>query len=213
MQFGSSPGSRSYDRATSTCSRASLADNGSAPEHSSTTQEAVEGSNSDLSRSRRLFISRFVALAIVVVVINLCWQFIRAWMPKMLREEYQYGATHVQYFSVAYYVAADVGCLGVGFLVKWLASKGYSIHGARMATFSVCVLLTALSALTAFLPASPLLLVTLLLIGFGSLGQFPVYYAFTQELSARRMGNITGIFSFHILAFVFSRFRPDRTLD
>ena len=114
----------------------------------------------------------------------------------MLREQYQYSASQVKYFSVAYYIAADVGCLGVGFLVKWLASRGYSVHYARMATFSVCVLLTALSTLAAVLPASPFLLGTLLLIGFGSLGQFPVYYAFTQELSARRMGNITGILSF-----------------
>jgi ACS family hexuronate transporter-like MFS transporter len=34
------------------------------------------------------------------------------------------------------------------------------------------------------------------LIGFGSLGQFPTYYAFTQELSVRRMGNVTGVLSF-----------------
>jgi MFS transporter, ACS family, hexuronate transporter len=172
-------------------SRVSLVDTGSAPENSSSTPEVVDGST-----SRRIFVRRFLALAIVVVVINLCWQFFRAWMPKMLREEYQYGASQVQYFSVAYYVAADVGCLGVGFLVKWLASNRSSVQRARMATFSVCVLLTALSTLAAFLPASVFLLATMLLIGFGSLGQFPVYYALTQELSARRMGNITGILSF-----------------
>ncbi len=177
-------------------SRVILADAGSAPEKPSTTPEVKAASNSDAPNSRRIFVSRFLALAIVVVVINLCWQFFRAWMPKMLREEYHYRADQVQYFSVAYYVAADVGCLGVGFLVKWLASNACSVHRARMATFSVCVLLTALSTMAACLPASVFLLFTLLLIGFGSLGQFPVYYAFTQELSARRMGNITGILSF-----------------
>jgi len=142
------------------------------------------------------FVRRFLALTIVVIVINLCWQFFRAWMPKMLREQYHYSANEVQYFSIAYYIAADVGCLSIGFLVRWLAGRGLSVHGARLTTFFACSLLTALSVVAAGLPASALLLVTLLAIGFGSLGQFPTYYAFTQELSARRMGNITGVLSF-----------------
>jgi ACS family hexuronate transporter-like MFS transporter len=148
------------------------------------------------SSTRFTFFRRFLALAIVVVVINLCWQFFRAWMPKMLREQYEYSADQVQYFSSAYYIAADAGCLSIGFLVKWLAGRGLSVHGARLATFFACSLLTALSVVAAGLPASGLLLATLLVIGFGSLGQFPTYYAWTQELSARRMGNVTGILSF-----------------
>jgi len=143
-----------------------------------------------------IFIRRFLALAIVVIVINLCWQFFRAWMPKMLREQYHYDANQVQYFSIAYYIAADVGCLSIGFLAKWLVSRGLSVHGGGLTTFFACSLLTALSVVAAGLPASVLLLATLLVIGFGSLGQFPTYYAFTQELSARRMGNVTGVLSF-----------------
>jgi ACS family hexuronate transporter-like MFS transporter len=151
---------------------------------------------SDARARRRTLVRRFVALAVVVVVINLCWQYFRAWMPKMLREEFQYSKDKVQFFSMAYYLAADVGCLSIGFLVKLLASRGFSVHRARMTTFLACSLLTALSMLAAALPASSLLLATLLVIGFGSLGQFPTYYAFTQELSARKMGNVTGVLSF-----------------
>ena len=143
-----------------------------------------------------VFVRRLLALVVVVITINLCWQYFRAWMPKMLREQYAYTDNQVQSFSVAYYIAADVGCITVGLLVKWLAGRGYSVHGARLTTFIACALLTALSVLAAVLPASGMLLCVLLLIGFGSLGQFPTYYAFTQELSTRRMGNVTGVLSF-----------------
>jgi ACS family hexuronate transporter-like MFS transporter len=148
------------------------------------------------SSSNSTFVRRFLAVAIVVIVINLCWQFFRTWMPKMLHDQYQYDLKDVQYFSIAYYIAADVGCLSIGFLTKLLAGRGLSVHGARVTTFLACSLLTAHSVVAAGLPASGLLLATLLVIGFGSLGQFPTYYAFTQELSARRMGNVTGVLSF-----------------
>ncbi len=139
---------------------------------------------------------RLVALTVVVITINLCWQYFRAWMPGMLREQYGYTKEHVQYFSIAYYIATDIGCITVGFLTKWLVTRGLSVLGARLATFLVCALMTALSVVAAYLPASWLLLGTLLLIGFGSLGQFPTYYALTQELSAKRMGLVTGTLSF-----------------
>jgi MFS transporter, ACS family, aldohexuronate transporter len=77
-----------------------------------------------------------------------------------------------------------------------LAERGWTVHRARLTTFLICSLLTATSVSAAFNVPGPALLAVLLVIGFGSLGQFPTYYAFTQELSARRMGNVTGILSF-----------------
>jgi ACS family hexuronate transporter-like MFS transporter len=139
---------------------------------------------------------RFLALAVVVITINWCFQYLRAWMPGMLREQYGYSRQAVQYFSMAYYVATDLGCISMGFLVKWLAGRGVSVHRARMATFLGCSILTGLSVVAASLPASSLFLFLLLCIGFGSLGQFPIYYALAQELSMRRMGRVIGALSF-----------------
>ncbi|MDR3620711.1 MAG: MFS transporter [Paludisphaera borealis] len=148
----------------------------------------------DVDRATR--VRRFAALIVVVIAINICWQYFRAWMPMMLKKEHGYGETTIQWFSSAYYIAAGVGCLVVGFLAKFLTSRGWSVHGARMAMFVGCVALTALGCVAAYLPASPLLLILLLAVGFGSLGQFPTYYAFTQEISTRGMGKVTGAFSF-----------------
>jgi ACS family hexuronate transporter-like MFS transporter len=142
------------------------------------------------------FVRRFLALLVVVIMINFCWQYFRAWMPMMLEKEMGYTRKETQLFSSAYYLVAGIGCIAVGFMVRWLATRGWSVHGARMVTFLFCSLLTALGMVAALLPSSWLLPVLLLAIGFGSLGQFPTYYAFTQELSMRKMGKVTGVMSF-----------------
>ena len=165
------------------------------------------------SAGRWTFARRFLALVVVVITINLCWQYFRAWMPGMLREQYSIQQSHVQYFSMVYYVATDLGCLTIGFLIKWLTTRGVSVHGARMATFLACSILTSLCMVAAFLPASWLLLGTLLLIGFGSLGQFPIYYALSQELSAQTDGEDHGRAQLSHLDGDRARSEADRPLD
>lgn len=140
----------------------------------------------------RATLRRYLVLMFVVVAINLTWQFFRAWLPKFLKEAHGYGEAFANYFTSVYYIATDIGCLTVGFLVKQLASRGWEVHRARLVTFLGCSLLTALGSVAALVSKGPLLLGLLLLIGAGALGLFPNYYAFGQEISRKHQGLVVG---------------------
>ena len=141
---------------------------------------------------RRIFFFRFWAMVALVIAINTTWHYFRAWLPWFLQKQRGYDLTETGLFSTAYYIATDVGSLTSGFLVLFLARAGLAVYWSRVAVFTVCAMLTLLSLLVIALPAGPLLLATLLVIGFASLALFPIYYSFSQDLTVRHQGKVTG---------------------
>jgi MFS transporter, ACS family, hexuronate transporter len=145
----------------------------------------------DLVRDRR-----FWALVLMVVAINTSWQLVRAWLPKFLQQGRGYSEAESLYFNSVYFVATDVGCIAAGLLGLWIARQGVSVHRSRVIVFLICSLLAAMTGVAAWLPNGWWLLATLLCVAGGTLGVFPCYYSFTQELSITRMGRVTGVLSF-----------------
>jgi ACS family hexuronate transporter-like MFS transporter len=140
-----------------------------------------------------LFVRRFVALVIAVITINIAWHFFRAWLPLFLQRQLGYSEEQAAGFFTLYYIAADAGSIAAGFATLFIIRSGTPVFRGRMIVFLGFAVLTALSLLAAVLPGGPLLLGVLLVIGFGSLGVFPNYYAFSQDLTTRHQGKLTGV--------------------
>lgn len=152
--------------------------------HEVSLADSLAGALSD----RRLWI-----VLVLVVSINTTWHLLRVWIPMFLQEGRGYSEDTMLIFMFWYNIFTDVGCLGAGAATLVLSYLGWSAQGSRVAVFSVCALLTGLAVLVPWLPQGPLLLGVLLAVAMGSLGLFPCYYAFSQELSAEHTGKITGL--------------------
>jgi ACS family hexuronate transporter-like MFS transporter len=149
-------------------------------------------SPSGAARNGLSLVLMFVTLVAIVTSINLCWQFFRAWLPMFLEEDRAYSKQQVQWLTAAYYIAADAGCISVGYMVKWLADRGWNVHTARVFTFGMCAGLTGLSIAYVHVPPGPVLVVLLLVVAAASLGLFPNYYSFAQEPSRVHQGKVSG---------------------
>ena len=148
---------------------------------------------SDFSSWKVLLQRKMIIVLAVVCLINTAWQLFRAWLHLFLEEGRGYTEQQTLLFNSAWFVATDVGCLGVGMAVLWLCSRGLTVTRARQIMFSVCagMCLTLISLQQ--LPKGWLLLIVLLISGAGALGVFPLYHAFTQDISDRHQGKITGV--------------------
>lgn len=149
---------------------------------------------------------RFWVLLAMVVAINVTWHGYRTWLPLYLQKQRGFTEAEMARFTTAYYLIADVGSWTVGLLTLWMCSRGRGVHSARILAFCGCAGLTLCSVAVPFLPNGTLASVSLfgwkfsitpleiglLAVAFGALGLFPTYFAFSQELSSKHQGKVTG---------------------
>ena len=145
---------------------------------------------------RAILSKRMLIIFVVIALINTGWQIIRAWLPKYLQEGRGYSEAHTLYFNSLFYVATDAGVIAAGALTLWLVNKrNFSVTRSRVFAFGACGVVSAVAVFLPTLQRGPLLLVTILLMGAGALGVFPIYHAFTQDLSREHQGKVTGVAS------------------
>ncbi len=139
---------------------------------------------------------KFWALVVMVICNNTAWQLIRAWLPKFLQTGRGYTESEALYFNSVYYIFTDIGCITAGWAAMWLIRRGSPVHNARVIVYAFCAVLTALTVAAGNMEKGWPLLAVLLLIAAGSLGLFPCYYSFTQELTTKHLGKASGCLGF-----------------
>lgn len=140
-----------------------------------------------------LLTRKFVLLIVMVIAINTCWHLFRVWLPKFLQTGRGYEERMMFWFMFWYNTMCDVGCISAGIMTRVLHRAGFSVHNSRSFTFGVCALLVATGSLIPWIPSGRGLMIVLMLVAAGSLGLFPCYYTFSQELSTRHQGKVTGL--------------------
>jgi ACS family hexuronate transporter-like MFS transporter len=139
---------------------------------------------------------RFWVALVVIVSINMTWRSWGFWLPSFLRQEKGYSEDWMAYLTATFFFAADLGSIAVGAAILALARRGMSLHWARVLCYAGCSGLTMMSVVAVLLPRGFGLVTVLAVLGFGALGLFPIYYALSQDISARHQGKVTGTLSF-----------------
>jgi MFS transporter, ACS family, hexuronate transporter len=134
---------------------------------------------------------RFWILIAVIIGVNTSWHTFRVWLPLYLRDGLKYSRDEMLLYNTVYYIIADIGSWLAGFAVIGLKWRGFQLHSARMIVFAVGVAFVAVAFAIPFVPKETVPVVVLVS-GFGGLGLFAAYFAFSQELSGRNQGKITG---------------------
>ncbi len=154
-------------------------------------EEAVHGPK---TFAQVLCLRTFWITLAVSLAVNFCWHFYRTWLPRFLDVDLKLPSDQMQWVLAGFFVAADIGSLGSGYLARRLTYGGFSVERSRKLVLLGAALLCLLSA-PAALSNDPLIALPLIfLVSVGSMAGFPILFALAQEVSPRHTSLCAGIF-------------------
>lgn len=135
---------------------------------------------------------RFITLAIVITMLTISWQFLRAWQGLFLQDYHGFSENASKGLMSGFYIAADVGCILSGLLVSALVLRKWEVHSARKFGFFIFTFISASAICLPFAGSGILMIAIYYTAGAGILGLHPFYYSLAQEISYKRMGVLSG---------------------
>jgi ACS family hexuronate transporter-like MFS transporter len=135
----------------------------------------------------------FWMLLVIGVSVNPCWYFLNDWIPKYMHDQRGLSQLTAGMISVPVFLAADLGNLAGGGLVKYLTLRGWSLRAARRLTavLSALVIIPVAGIGQAASAAGAVAL--LAAAAFGITAILANYTACQQDLSFADVGAVAGI--------------------
>lgn len=125
--------------------------------------------------------------------VNLCWHFFRTWYIRYLEKDLHFEQSDRQWLTFGFFLAADVGSMTAGYIIRRLTRAGYSVERSRKLVMvglaAICLLAIPATQLGAL--AGKIALFTL--VGAGSMGGFAVFFSLAQDIVPRHTAQLLGI--------------------
>lgn len=134
----------------------------------------------------------WIVLALCTAV-NMSWHFYRVWLPRHLVTDLKFTDQQLQYLLIAFYLTADLGSIGIGFLARKLVSPSCSIERARKKILLLASALCLLATPLVFTPGRELMVPLYCLVGAGLMGVFAILYALMQDISPQHTSKCLGL--------------------
>ncbi len=135
---------------------------------------------------------RFWVAAAVGVTINVTWHFLVNWMAIFFQEGRSLGILIGGMVSALPFLAADLGNLGGGVLIRFLTRRGLSTSAARKSVMTVCLLLVSCAVWVGFVQSEALVIILLCLAAAGAAAYMVNYFAFAQDVAPIHTGLVIG---------------------
>jgi ACS family hexuronate transporter-like MFS transporter len=155
-------------------------------------QEWLDGADWASSLGEIVRRRRFWVAAAVGITINVTWHFLVNWMAIFFQEQRSLGMLVGGMVSALPFLAADLGNLGGGVLIRWLTRHGLTITAARKGVMTICLLLVSCAVWVGFVQSEALVIALLCLAAMGAAAYMVNYFAFGQDVTPSHTGLVIG---------------------
>ncbi len=132
-------------------------------------------------------------LVLVAITVNPCWYFLNDWIPSYLHDKRGFGSLSAGFLTTPIFLAADVGNIFSGALIKFLTVRGWSLRKARGTTMILAGGLILPVVLVPYLANSYAIIGLLALGGMGLTSIIANYTACQGDFSFANVGIVAGV--------------------